>query len=148
MAQGTKMRKLLFEISKKQDIKLIHCDMFPYKGENIIDLGLGESNAINVAYGISMLEPVFIYGVCGFLLHRLEQLKLNLRFSSQPVLFFNAGGSNHPCYKEFGEGHTCNEDLEIAKILKVPVYTPKYEEFNSLVFDLLLTEGLKIIRLT
>jgi transketolase C-terminal domain/subunit len=142
------MRQLLSDISEKLEIKLLHCDMFPYKHSNIIDMGLGESNVINVAYGISMFEPVFVYGVCGFLLHRLEQLKLNLRFAEHPVILFNAGGSNHPCYREFGEGHTCDEDIEIAKILKVPVYTPSYEDFNATVSELLLTEGLKIVRLT
>lgn len=142
------MRSLLSTISYKLKVPLIHCDMFPFKHEYIIDVGLGESNVINVAFGMSNFTPVFLYGTCGFLLHRFEQLKLNLRYAEAPVILFNAGGSNHPCYKEFGEGHTCEEDIEIAKILKIPVYTPNKQEFEETVSTLLCLGGLKLVRLT
>ena len=122
--------------------------MFPYRHKYIIDLRLGETNALNVAYGMSKFEPVMLYGVCGFLLHRFEPLLHNLRFAEWPVLLFNAGGSNNPCYSNFGSGHTCNEDLDIANILKIPVYTPKYEDFEELVIELLQSPGLKLVRLT
>ena len=142
------MRQLLSELSNRLQLKLLHCDMFPYKHKYTIDMGLGESNALNVAYGISKFEPVLIYGVCGFLLHRFEPLLHNLRFAEHPVLLFNAGGSNNPCYSNFGWGHTCFEDIKLAEILKIPVYTPKYEDFEETCLKLLQLGGLKLIRLT
>lgn len=141
------MRKKLFELSETLKIPLLHCDMFPYSGEQTINLGLGESNAINTATGMSYYSPVFLYGVCGFLLHRFEQLKLNAKNAGK-IILFNAGGSNFDCYKDFGIGHTCCEDLELAKALKIPVYTPDYENFEETVSEILLnTEGLSLVRL-
>lgn len=142
------MRTLISQLSHRLQIPLVHCDMFPSKHEHIIDLGLGESNAVNVVYGMSKTTPVLFYGVCGFILHRLEQLKLNLRYAEHPVLLFCAGLSNNPCYKEFGEGHICDEDIDIARILKIPVYTPEYNDLEELILELLQSPGLKLIRLT
>lgn len=141
------MRTKLFQLSERLGIPLLHCDMFPHKGPNVTDLGLCESNAVNVASGMSLFSPVFLYGVAGFILHRFEQLKLSAKSAGQ-ILIFNAGGSNFPCYKDFGLGHTCYEDIELARILKIPVFNVNYNDFDEQICSILLNaKGLSLIQL-
>lgn len=60
------------------DIMLLHCDMFPYTGKNIINLHIQEQTMVNVAAGIAYTgKPVIIYGVLGFVfLKALNKLNL------------------------------------------------------------------------
>lgn len=140
------MRKKVFELSKKLSIPILNCDMFPFKGRNVLDFNLSESNILNVAYGMSILEPVFVYGVCDFLF-KFDALKL-LKHAKHSVILFNAGGSNNPCYSNFGSGHTFNNDLKAFRLIGANIYTPELENFEGLVKELVNSNGLKIVRLT
>lgn len=144
------MRKKLFDFQQKNNIFLLHADMFPFDGEKIINLHIMEQTLVNVAAGIAYTKkPVFIYGVCGFVfLKGLEQIKFSiLEFAANyaPILFFNAGHIG--CYNHFGKGHIFNEDLDLCNLYNIPYYEPKYEEFDDLCLKLLDANGLKFIRL-
>lgn len=117
------MRFEVSKLSEKLKIKLIHCDMFPYPNEYTIDFGLAEETAILAASGIALYEPVFVYGACNFILGKYHIMK-TLTQIKHPIIFFNAGGSNNPCYADFGKGHQFNEDLQYLKLLGYNVYTP------------------------
>lgn len=144
------MRKLLFEFQKKNNLFLLHGDMFPYCGEKILNLHIMEQTIVNVAAGIAYTrEPVLIYGVCGFIfLKALEQIKFNLLdFASKyaPILWFNAGHTG--CYNNFGKGHIFDEEMELCKLYGINVYTPEYADFLNLCDTLLRKNGLHYIRL-
>lgn len=141
------MRRRLHEISEELGIKLLHCDMFPYTGKYTINFNLAEETCILAAGGIAIYEPVFVYGVCGFILGRYMALR-SLRQTRHPIYFFNAGGSNNPCYSDFGFGHTFNEDSEIAKLLGFSIFTPNSkDELKGLIEVTLNVNNHKLVRL-
>ena len=146
------MRKLLFDYINKNNIKLFHCDMFPYKSENTIDLMLQEQNMVNVAAGYASTGRVtFMYSVCGFIVLRaLEQLKFSVKeFASKKscIILFVAGGSNFDCYKDLGIGHQFYEDTKLYEAMGFKYFTPKYNEFKDLLDKLIKTKCFYIIRL-
>jgi len=128
------MRKTFAKLLDKEDY-LLHADMFnisnfPTKAK-VINCGLGESNLLNMAGGISSQNKnVYIYGVSGFIIHRFEQLKFSCRnfgATKGKIVIFNAGRIG---YERLGDGHKLDDDLEIMKILKIQAYTPEtLEEF-------------------
>lgn len=141
------MRKELSTISQNLQIQLLHCDMFPYPNEFTIDFGLAEETMILAAGGIAIYKPVFVYGVCGFIAGRYNLLK-TLDQTNYPIYFFNAGGSNNPCYSHFGKGHIFNEDLDIVKLLGFTIYTPdKPDDIKRIVEVTLPCKNHKFIRL-
>ena len=106
---------------------------FPTKAK-VLDCGLGESNLLNVAGGLASTgNTVFIYGVCGFIIHRFEQLKFSCKhFGSEfgKLIICNAGKYG---YEKFGIGHQLDDDKEIMEILKIPFYDPEtLEEFQNI----------------
>lgn len=122
------MRKLLTQYIKHNDY-FIHADMwnterFPILGK-VINTGLGESNALNIAGGIARnSNTVFVYGVAGFIIHRLEQLKLSCKhFGAQvgKIIILNAGKIG---YDSFGIGHSIEDDEDIMKMLDIEFYAP------------------------
>jgi len=123
------MRLLLSKFIKKEDY-FLHADMwnvkrFPVEG-NVINCGLGESNLLNIAGGIASEEnTVYIYGVCGFIIHRLEQLKFSCRdFGSRfgKIIILNAGKYG---YDNLGDGHKLDDDREIMNMLNIKFFDPK-----------------------
>jgi len=105
---------------------LLHADMwrFPTRAK-VINFGLGESNLLNVAGGLaSTRKTVYIYGVCGFIIHRYEQLKFSCRdFGSVngKIILCNAGRHG---YQHFGTGHTLDDDLGLMGLLGIDCYKP------------------------
>ena len=148
------MRKFLARYMDKTDY-LIHCDMFDTKkfptDANVIDCGLGESNAMNIAGGLASCgETVYVYGVAGFMIHRLEQLKFSCcmygaRFGK--IIIVNAGQYG---YEKFGAGHKLEDDYEITEMLGITFHTPQdIDEFEELL-DIIkndYTKGIFYIRL-
>jgi len=126
------MRKTISKYLKKSDY-LIHADMFNINSfptlAKVINCGLGESNALNLASGIaSKNNTVYIYGVCGFIIHRYEQLKFSARnFGSKTgkIILINAGKIG---YSGLGNGHKLDDDLEIMKILNIKSFCPDTKE--------------------
>lgn len=118
---------------------LLHADMwnkkrFPSKAK-VINCGLGESNLLNVAAGLaSENNTVFIYGVCGFIIHRYEQLKFSCRdfgATKGKIIICNAGKYG---YEKFGPGHYLDDDKEIMETLKIPFFDPEtIEDFQNII---------------
>jgi len=122
------MRIQLAKTLKKTDY-LLHADMwntkrFLTKGK-VINVGLGESNLLNIAGGLaSEGNTVYIYGVSGFIIHRLEQLKFSCKHfgaKSGKIIICNAGKYG---YEKFGIGHLLNDDKQIMNMLDIPFYSP------------------------
>lgn len=104
----------------------------------VIDCGLGESNLVNMAGGLASTgNTVFIYGVAGFIIHRLEQLKFSCKhFGSHfgKIIICNAGKYG---YEKFGIGHQLDDDYEIMKMLDIPFYDPvDCDEFQTILSQL------------
>lgn len=138
----------VFEFSNKNKIPLLHCDMFPYNGKYVVNYNLAEDLILNAAVGFAEKSNVFIYGVCGFLLHRIECIKLNLNTKLQNAcVLFNAGGSNNPYCKDWGKGHQFFEDLELFKVFGIENYTLENQVFNDLMGEVLKTPGFKVVRI-
>ena len=137
-----------------RDCYFLHADMwnikrFPmHKSVNVINVGLGESNLLNIAGGIaSQNQTVYIYGVCGFIIHRLEQLKFScVNFGAKygKIVICNAGKYG---YEDFGIGHKLDDDEQIIKMYNIPFYEPKnVQDFNS-ILNKLPSKGIFYIRL-
>lgn len=131
------MRKSLTGI---KDCFFLHADMwnlnrFPFsENVEVINCGLGESNLLNIAGGIaSQGKTVYIYGVCGFIIHRLEQLKFSCKhFGAEigKIIICNAGKNG---YEGLGIGHILDDDKEIMNVYNIPFYEPKdVEEFTKI----------------
>ena len=120
------MRKTLAKSLTETDY-LLHADMwkFPTRARTI-NVGLGESNLLNVAAGLaSQGEFVVVYGVSGFVIHRYEQLKFSCRnFGAQAgtIVICNAGAVG---YEKFGEGHKLDDDLAIMSTLGIIAMQPQ-----------------------
>ena len=131
------MRKTISSFIK-EDQYLIHCDMFninkfPTDGI-VIDCGLGESNSLNIAGGIARQNnTVYVYGVAGFIIHRLEQLKFScLKFGAEKgkIIIFNAGKIG---YDNLGDGHKLDDDIQIMEMYKIKTFVPKnLKDLNEL----------------
>jgi transketolase len=135
------MRLQLAKILKDTDY-LLHADMwnvnnFPSDAK-ILNIGLGESNLLNIAGGLaSEGNTVFIYGVAGFIIHRLEQLKFSCKhFGAKKgkIIICNAGKYG---YENLGIGHLLNDDKQIMEMMNIPFYAPSdIEEFNTIINDI------------
>lgn len=117
----------------KEDDYFLHADMwnvdkFPIKG-NVINCGLGESNLLNIAGGLaSQGKTVYIYGVAGFIIHRLEQLKFSCKhFGAKhgKIIICNAGKYG---YENLGIGHKLDDDLQIMDMLGIVSNVPNKPE--------------------
>jgi transketolase C-terminal domain/subunit len=114
----------------KENEYLVHSDMFnvskfPVKC-NVINTGLSELNALNISTGLALNNnTVYLYGVCGFIIHKYEQLRFGIRdigSKKGKIIIFNAGKIG---YESIGPGHILDDDLDIMKILKIPYFIPK-----------------------
>jgi len=111
-------------------------DRFPLdKSVKIFNIGLGEANLLNIAGGIaSQGNTVYIYGVAGFIIHRLEQLKFSCKhFGAKKgkIIICNAGKYG---YEKLGIGHKLDDDEAIMKMLEIPFYSPKnVNQFLSII---------------
>jgi len=132
------MRLQLSKILKQTDY-LLHADMWNTKNftskARIINVGLGESNLLNIAGGIaSEKNTVYIYSVAGFIIHRLEQLKFSCKhFGAKhgKIIICNAGKYG---YEKLGIGHLLNDDKQIMDMLNIPFYQPKdVNEFTDII---------------
>jgi len=123
------MRKLMAAYLKKEEY-LLHADMFNTKNfptkAKVINIGLGESNLLNITGGLSSLgNTVYIYGVAGFIIHRYEQLKFSCRdFGSKngKIIICNAGKYG---YETLGAGHKLDDDLGIMELSNIEYFQPE-----------------------
>lgn len=145
------MRKTLSDyLTNKQcdDTYLLHCDMFPYRVPNEINLGIQEPNMVNVASGLALQgKIVYVYGICGFVIHKsYEQMRLSLKRDDGCVIFVNAGANG--CYASNGIGHTINDDFEICERLNIETFEPENaKEFSKLIQRLEKRKGVFWVRL-
>jgi len=143
-------------ISTIKNCFFLHADMwnltrFPLdETVKVINCGLGESNLLNIAGGIaSQGKTVYIYGVCGFIIHRLEQLKfscLNFGAKKGKIIICNAGKYG---YENLGIGHVLDDDKQIMDMYHIPFYEPEdVVEFRHILESLDKEEtGIYYIRL-
>lgn len=114
-------------LNSKQDndTYLLHADMFPFRVHNEINPGVQEYLLVNMAAGLAQQgKTVYIYGVCGFVLHKTyDQIRLSLKRDNGTVIFVNAGANG--CYDHIGKGHTINDDRELCKLLDIKLYEPR-----------------------
>ena len=132
------MRKALANILTSDDY-LLHADMwneskFPSSAK-IIDVGLGEANLLNIAGGLaSQGKNVYIYGVAGFIIHRLEQLKFSCRYFGAnygKIIICNAGKYG---YENLGIGHKLDDDLDIMRMLNIEYFQPNNtKDFKNII---------------
>lgn len=113
----------------------LHADMwgdrFPmHKSVKVIDFGLAEQTLVNAAAGLYLNnQNVYIYGVAGFLIHQMEQIKFsiltsikNKPLSKGKIIIFNAGKIG---YDDFTEPHRLTDDIQLMeRIYKIKVYNP------------------------
>jgi len=132
------MRLQLSKQLKETDY-LLHADMwneqnFPSKAK-VINCGLGESNLLNVAGGLaSEGNTVYIYGVAGFIIHRLEQLKFSCKhFGAKQgkIIICNAGKYG---YEKLGIGHLLDDDKQIMEMMEIAFIAPR--DMSDFVFIL------------
>lgn len=134
------MRKYLSENLKNG--LFLHADMWrldfpPENNIKVIDFGLAEPTLINAAAGMYLNnQTVYIYGVAGFLIHRMEQIKYYLTKVIQEnqregkVIIFNAGKIG---YEKFTTPHKLDNDIKLLKeIYNIEVFDPyTLEELND-----------------
>ena len=76
------MRKFLTNYI--EDSIFIHCDMwgerFPMKDSvRVLDFDLAEATAINAVAGMYINgKTIYVYGVAGFMIHQMEQIKYSI----------------------------------------------------------------------
>ena len=124
------MRKFLTKYIK--DAIFIHCDMwgdrFPMdKSVKVYDFDLAEQTAINAVAGMYLNgKTIYVYGVAGFMIHQMEQIKYSIltTIKNYPkkgkIIFVNAGKVG---YEKFTEPHRLVDDIELM------------EHYNILTFD-------------
>lgn len=127
------MRKYLSKNLRKG--YFLHADMwgdrFPmHKSIKVIDFGLAEQTLVNAAAGLYLNDQtVYIYGVAGFIIHQMEQIKYsiltsirNKPLSKGKIIIFNAGKVG---YDDFTEPHRLVGDTQLMeRIYKIKVYNP------------------------
>jgi len=145
------MRQTIAKQLKGTDY-LLHADMFninKFKTDaKVLNTGLGEANLLNIAGGLaSQEESIYVYGVAGFIMHRIEQLK----YSCVPfvdkgkIVIFNAGKIG---YSKLGAGHTIDNNKDICRMLNIDFLAPKnLEELNKLLNHLDDKNGIYYIEL-
>jgi transketolase C-terminal domain/subunit len=135
-----------------EDGYLIHADMFnvnrfPTRAQ-VVDVGLGESNALNIAAGISSQgRTVYVYGVAGFIIHHIQQLKLNAKHfagGKGVIIICNAGKVG---YEKMGIGHSVEGDEEIMGMLGIPFYSPNDSEDLVWILNSITENGVYYIQL-
>lgn len=124
-------------------------DLWNFKFKNNVkklEMQLSESNIWNIASGLSQSsnKDVYIYGVAGFLIHRYEGLRSSIakskEFLKSNIIILNAGKVG---YKDYF--HQLHDDLELMKLLDIPVYEP--ETIDELKEALNKNDKVKYIRL-
>lgn len=112
----------------------LHADMwgdrFPmHKSIKVIDFGLAEQTLVNAAAGLYLNnENVYIYGVAGFIIHQMEQIRYSLQQVIQDnltkkgrVIIFNAGKIG---YEDFTKPHKLDKDTQLMEFYKIKVFNP------------------------
>ena len=105
-------------------------DRFPmHKSIKVVDFGLAEQALVNAAAGLYLNdENVYIYGVAGFIIHQMEQMKYSLRQMTKVypnkkgrVIIFNAGKVG---YEVFTAPHRLVDDKQLMEHYKIKVFNP------------------------
>lgn len=115
------MRSVVNEWLASREITLLHPDIWPFTGANIVNCGVAEQALTAMALGMANYKPVAIYGIAGFILLRSAEI-LKLYQPKHSVIIFNAGANG--CYpKELGIGHQIDYDFDLCRILGVKAHS-------------------------
>lgn len=127
------MRKYLTQ--KLKDGYFLHADMwgtrFPFPEESnikVIDFGLAETTLVNAAAGLYLNgENVYIYGVAGYIIHQMEQIKYTIQKSIKDIptkgkiIIFNAGKIG---YDKMSEAHRLVDDCHLMRHYNILYFDP------------------------
>ena len=125
------MRKFLTEYIKNSIF--VHCDMwgdrFPMDTSvKVLDFDLAEQTAINAVAGMYLNgKIIYVYGVAGFMIHQMEQIKYSIltTIKNYPkkgkIIFINAGKVG---YEKFTEPHKLVDDIELMEHYGIPIFDP------------------------
>lgn len=120
-------------------------DRFPmHKSIKVIDFGLAEQTMVNAAAGLYLNnQNVYMYGVAGYIIHQMEQMRYSLQQIIQDnptkkgkVIIFNAGKVG---YDNFTKPHRLDRDTQLMEYYKIRIFNPNtiedlekaLEEINS-----------------
>ena len=135
----------LFEYAKKdKNIMVLTADLgyglfddFRFKlPEQFLNVGVAESNLINVSAGLSMAgKNVFSYSITPFLMMRpFEQIRLNICYNHTNVKLLGAGGGL--VYGPEGPTHHAYEDIALMRTLPgMIVFCPGDRKEVDALFD-------------
>ena len=116
------MRYIVNEWLKDHGITLLHPDVWPYDGVNVINCGVAEQALTAVALGIAEDRPCAIYGIAGFVLLKASEV-IKLYQPKHAILLLNAGANG--CYpKDIGIGHQIGYDEQLSTILGCDLHDP------------------------
>lgn len=112
----------------------LHADMWGdrfkmHKSVKVIDFGLAEQTLVNAAAGLYLNnQTVYIYGVAGFIIHQMEQIRYSLQQVIQDnpskkgkVIIFNAGKIG---YEDFTKPHKLDKDTQLMEFYKIKIFNP------------------------
>jgi hypothetical protein len=125
------MRKYIQNYLESNDkVILLHNDIWPYKHERIIDLGLSEFLTIQYAYGLTLQSyKVLIYSVSGFVLNKI--LYFVNDYDIKNITFLNAGAGF--TYYPSSIAHYNYNDIQIARLMNMQIYVAyKTEQLNNI----------------
>lgn len=115
------MRSVVNEWLKSRNIMLLHPDIWPFEGTNVVNCGVAEQALTAVALGMAECYPVALYGIAGFILLKSAEI-LKLYKPKNSVLIFNAGANG--CYpKDLGIGHQIDYDYDLCRVLGISLCT-------------------------
>lgn len=105
-------------------------ERFPMnKSVKVFDFDLAEQTAINAVAGMYLnKKTVYIYGVAGFMIHQMEQIKYSLltTIKNYPgygkVIFVNAGKIG---YDNLTEPHRLVDDINLMEHYNIQIFDPE-----------------------
>lgn len=148
------MRKYL--TNNLKDGYFLHADMwgdrFPFPEESnieVIDFGLAEQTLVNAAAGMYLNgKNVYIYGVAGFIIHQMEQIKYSIQtiikdnpHSKGRIIIFNAGKIG---YDNFTEPHRLVDDINLMGHYNILYFDPNEIEDLDSALKIIENEDIKL----
>lgn len=148
------MRKFLSNNLK--DGYFLHADLwgdrFPFPEESnieVIDFGLAETTLVNSAAGLYLSgKTVYIYGVAGYIIHQMEQIKYSIQTiikdnpkSNGRIIIFNAGKVG---YDNFTEPHRLVDDINLMRHYNIICFDPHEIEDLENALKIIKDEDIKL----
>ncbi len=117
--------------------------------KQFVNAGIMEQGMIGIAAGLAKIgrRPI-VYGLSAFIPVRvLEQIKLDVCYSSLPILFLGDGAGL--VYSTLGASHQCGEDIACLRpIPKINIYSPAdANELQTCLYEAFSYKGPSYVRI-